>query len=325
MVANAARIGREKASSGLAARDWGASDCEIAAEPEGRFLEDYNRRSFLFRHGLSGHPLFELPSLLELAARQGDRPDIAYWSNGTVAVNDRWEKGAARRTSLCDTIAGIAENESLVMLKHVEQDLILGPMLRNLMARFVALSGDRMRSDAIVGRATILIASPRRITAYHLDADTNFLLQLEGDKRLNVFDRGDRSLVTDRELEQYHSGDANAAIFRAARQNDARTYELGPGLGVHIPSISPHWARTGDGVSVALSLNFDLRSEQRSARIYAFNRRLRRLGLKPTPPGISAWRDRAKLMASNVIGATRHRRGDSESPPTGWSPPAAQP
>jgi hypothetical protein len=49
---------------------------------------------------------------------------------------------------------------------------------------------------------------------------------------------------------------------------------------------------------VALSLNYDLRSIQRSGRIYAINRRLRRLGIEPTPPGISVWRDRTKLTTA---------------------------
>jgi len=34
----------------------------------------------------------------------------------------------------------------------------------------------------------LLIASPRRVTSYHMDSNTNFLFQLHGDKRLTVFD-----------------------------------------------------------------------------------------------------------------------------------------
>ena len=71
----------------------------------------------MFRHGLREHPLFQLQSLLDVARRQGDRPGCAYWSNGTVDVTDRWEKGANKHQSLLDTIAGIAENNSLVILE----------------------------------------------------------------------------------------------------------------------------------------------------------------------------------------------------------------
>jgi hypothetical protein len=180
-----------------------------------------------------------------------------------------------------------------------------------------------MSEDVIVGRATILIASPHRVTTYHMDADTNFLFQIAGDKSFSVFDQTDRTLVPEDELDRYHAGDANGAVFKPDRQNDAKTYDLRAGFGIHIPSTAPHWAQNGDGVSVALSLNYDLRSVQRRARIHAMNHKLRRLGIDPAPPGLSRWRDRVKLMAT-AIGALRQlsRRAPTEPRPAGWTPSA---
>ena len=304
-------------------------DIELVGDPAGNRQQEiarrYNRKSFLFRHRLSGHPLFQLTSLVELARRQGDRPDLAYWSSGLVEVRDRWEKGADQRSPLLETIAGIAENNSLVMLKHAEQDAMYGPALNDLLSRMVELAGHRMREDVIVGRATILIASPHRVTTYHMDADTNFLFQIAGDKSFSVFDQTDRTLVPEDELDRYHAGDANGAIFKPDRQNDAKTYDLRAGSGIHIPSTAPHWARNGDDVSVALSLNYDLSSVQRRARIHAMNHRLRRLGIDPAPPGLSQWRDRIKLTAT-AIGSLRtlSRRASTESRPAGWTPSAAR-
>src|SRR5581483_11837349 len=103
----------------------------------------------------------------------------------------------APRQSLHDTLSNIAVNDSLVMLKHVELDEVLGPLLQSLLATVIRLCGPRMRKDVVTGRATFLIASPRRITAYHLDADTNFLLQLAGEKSFTVFDQTDPGVVTD--------------------------------------------------------------------------------------------------------------------------------
>jgi hypothetical protein len=139
-----------------------------------------------------------------------------------------------------DTIQSIADNQSLVMLKHVEQDPVFGPVVRKLLSQMVELSGERMREDVIVGRATILIASPWRITSYHIDADTNFLFQIAGDKTFSVFDQADHTLVTDNELENYHGGDANGAVFKSERQSDAKTFDFRAGLGIHIPSTAPH-------------------------------------------------------------------------------------
>jgi len=286
------------------------------------FERCYNRGSFMFEHNLREHPLFQIASLVELARRQGDRPDFAYWSNGSVEVRDRWEKGADKRSPLLATIAGIAANDSLVMLKHAEHDVIFGPVLNDLLSRMVELSGDQMRQDVIVGRATILIASPHRVTTYHMDADTNFLFQIAGDKSFSVFDQTDRALVTEDELERYHAGDANGAVFKPDRQSAAKTHDLRAGFGIHIPSTAPHWAQNGNDVSVALSLNYDLRSVQRRARIHALNHRLRRFGIDPVPPGISQWRDSVKLTATAVASLRQLSRPAPAEPPAGWTPSA---
>jgi hypothetical protein len=281
------------------------AEIPAAAGEAAEFARSYNRRSFLFRHELSDNPLFAMSSLRDVARRRGDPPADVYWSNAAAAVTDRWEKGADGRRSLLDTIDTIAGNDALIMLKHVELDPVLAPVLGRLLSSMIALAGVRMREDVIVGRATILIAAPHRITAYHLDADTNFLFQIAGDKTFCVFDQCDRTLVSDDELERYYGGDGNGATFKPERRGEAETYQLRPGLGVHVPSAAPHWAQNGNTVSVALSLNYDLRSIQREGRIYALNRRLRRLGLDPRPPGQSPWRDRIKLA---TIGAVRTLR-----------------
>ncbi len=273
-------------------------------DPDGRFAAGYNRVTFPFDHGLADQPLFTLASLTNLARRRPASAEFAYWSSGPVGVEDRWEKSAPRQ-SLHETLSNIAVNDSLVMLKHVEQDVVLGPLLQHLLATAARLCGRRMSDDVITGRATFLIASPRRVTAYHIDADTNFLLQIAGDKSFTVFDHANREVITHEELERYHGGDFNGAIFKPALQPQARIYDLQPGCGAHVPSTSPHWARNGDSVSIALSLNYDLRSMARSAQIYRVNRRLRRLGLHPAPPGGSRWRDALKLTVERSIESAR--------------------
>jgi hypothetical protein len=274
-------------------------------DPEGQFKRNYNRCSFAFSHELRGNPLFDLQHLIDYSRLLPDKPQLAYWSNGTVSVTDRWETPDGPRPSLQDTIAHIAENNSLVLLKRIELDATFGPFMRELMRQVTDLVGSVMRDDVIIGRGTLLIASPRRITSYHIDADTNFLFQITGDKLISVFNQADRMLISDRELESYYAGDLNGASFKQSREQDGKTYELKPGLGIHIPSMAPHWAQNGDNVSIALSVNFDLRSIERLARIYKLNHRLRRYGFKPTPPGVSLWRDRVKLAGAYGLAATR--------------------
>lgn len=277
------------------------------SDPTQQFAGNYNRTSFMFEHDLQRSQLFTLESLIRLAHRRAARSDLAFWSNGRVAVADGWNAAQGPRHSLTDTIENIATNNSLVMLKHLESDSEFGPLLAALMEAIMASAGMVMRADVIVGRGTVLIASPQRVTSFHIDSDVNFLFQIAGDKTFNVFDQTDRTLVTDLELERYYCGDPNGASFKPERQSEARTYDLLAGRGVHVPCMAPHWAQNRDTPSIALSINFDLHSVARIGRLYRMNGRLRKLGLAPRPPGASVWGDRLKIAALGCLDAAHAR------------------
>jgi hypothetical protein len=88
---------------------------------------------------------------------------------------------------------------------------------------------------------------------------------------------------------------------------------------------APHWVQNSNNVSVALSVNYELRSVHRLTELHRFNRKLRRLGLSPAAPGSSPWREEVKLAAAKtlrtVVRAARKRR-ESEAPYPVWTPPA---
>jgi hypothetical protein len=296
----------------------------VLQDTDGRFARLYNRENFIFPHGLTGNPLFELPNLVDLSIRMPDHRDT-YWSNGTVVVNNPWEAGTTQRRSLQETITNIADNNSLVILKHTEQDPEYGPLLKTVLSKFVEFAGEQMRADVIVGEVLILISSPNRITPYHFDAETNFLLQVTGDKFFHVFDHEDRTLVTDEELEGYHTASISSAVYKEHRQGDATVYDLHAGFGLHIPVAAPHWVQNKNNVSVALSVNYELRSVERLVKIYRINRRLRRFGIKPSPPGASQFADRMKLMAASGLDKMRllKKRAPSPAAYPVWTPPAA--
>jgi hypothetical protein len=180
-----------------------------------------------------------------------------------------------------------------------------------------------MRDDVTIGEALILVSSPNRITPYHFDSEINWLVQVTGHKTFYVFPHDDRSLVTNDELEQYFVADQSSAIYKQERQSDAVAYDLPAGRGVHIPVTAPHWVQNHDSVSVAISFNFELRSTDRLAKIHRLNHRLRGLGLQPTPPGVSAWRDSIKAATAERLSSLRAlaRPGSRARPYPTWSPP----
>jgi hypothetical protein len=222
-----------------------------------------------------------------------------------------------------ETIATIAENDSIVILKHTEQDPIYGPVLQDFLGRVVTLAGEQMRSDVTVGEALILISSPHRVTPYHMDNETNFLVQVRGDKWFYVFDHDDPTLVSPQEREQYFMGDISSIPYRKERQKDAVAYDLKAGYGVHVPLLAPHWVQNRDNISIAISITYELRSVGRLHRIHRTNHRLRRLGVNPTPPGVSPWRDSLKVGAAQAFGHLNSawRPKEAPRPYAKWTPP----
>jgi hypothetical protein len=273
-------------------------------KPEQRptFTTMYNRSSFAFDHFLHELDLFDPGPLRELAKRL---PDPAYYSTAKSTVADGWKHLGGDRPSLDATMAKLGETNSLVLLKRCEKDPKWGELFRALMREVVEQAGDALGADLDAGRTTIVISSPRRVTSYHIDAEVNFLLQVRGHKLLHVFDPNDRAILSEAELEAFYGGDYDAARYRAERESNACIYQLEPGRGIHIPLHGPHWAQNQDDVSVGVSLNFNLRSGARLAKLYKMNNRLRKAGFHPISPGVSAWRDDVKVAAFTGLDGMR--------------------
>ena len=277
----------------------------IVSQPDTRFQTAFNRDSFTFAHQLHHHPFYDIDSLVELARRLG--PQSAYWSTRAANVADGWEDADAQKQALEEAVAGVAHSNTLVVLKGIEQDAVFGPVFGRAVAEMAVQVGPELQTDLVHSRATLLISSPRRVTGYHIDAQANFLLQLRGSKTVHVFDGTDRSLVPEAELEAFHAGDLNAARYKAEQQGKARTVAFEPGMGVHVPIEWPHWVQNGDGVSVSISINYDLRSTVQRARVFRANRHLRRLGMSPAMPGGPVWRDMGKAALAQGLAKLAHR------------------
>ena len=129
-----------------------------------------------------------------------------------------------------------------------------------------------------------------------------------GDKVISVFDRYDREVLPEEEIERFWTVDTNAPVYKKQYQDRAREYELHPGTGVHLPVNAPHWVKNGNNISVTMAVTFEL-PERELANIYRMNHYLRRAGMRPLPPGYSRVRDVVKgwTMAS-AIGARKTLR-----------------
>jgi hypothetical protein len=267
------------------------------------FQENFDRASFQFSHYLAGHPLFELPRLLELA--KGLPEHSLYYDAGDIRVNQRWDETPRTALSVDQLIDRIENSGAWILLKHAEQHPQYAPILDQWMGEVRTLVGAPFPKKTKMRSAVVLITSPRRITTYHIDPDCNYLLQIQGEKVLHVFDRYDRDVLPDEELERFWAGDQNAASYKPHYQDRAKSYAMKPGTGVHIPVNAGHWVQNADNISVSLSMIFQF-PDSHLGNIYRWNYYLRKAGMRPLPPGRSKARDVLKTWT--MEGAIRARK-----------------
>jgi hypothetical protein len=130
----------------------------------------------------------------------------------------------------------------------------------------------------------IFITSPNRLSTYHIDSECNFLLQIRGRKEISVFDRYDREVLPEEEIERSWAADTNAAIYKPELQSHADVVTLAPGIGVHIPVNAPHWVQNGSDISVSVAILYHWWNSA-YANVYAANYLLRKkFHMTPTPP-----------------------------------------
>lgn len=278
-------------------------DCDLV-----QFRTEFNQRSFEFAHHLSGHPLFELPRLIELSKRL-DSTRSVYHDAGDVRVDQRWDQAPKGQYSVDETIRRIEEEGAWIILRRAEQDPEYAAVLEECMAEVQNLLGRDLKKEMMVQDAIVFITSPNRVTAYHIDRECNFILQIHGDKDISVFDRNDREVLTEEEIERFWMVDNNAAVYKQQYQHRATVYAMSAGKAIHVPVNAPHWVQNKNNVSVTLSVNFQFR-ENYPAHVYRANYLLRKVGITPTPPGRSQFRDHLKCFAMNAtyVPARRARR-----------------
>jgi hypothetical protein len=288
-------------TSNLASKiDCLSSERWIEADPV-QFEEKFNRKSFEVKHYLATHPLFQLPKLLELAERTlKTRPKEIYYDAGDIRVDQRWDAVPHRPFSVIEAMERIETCGAWFIFRSAQNDPEYRMLLDHGLAELKQHMGPAIDRQIMVEDIIIFVTSPKRVTTYHIDRECNFLLQIKGTKTMYVFDRDDREVLPEEEIERFWTIDNNAAAYKPHLQDRAIAYKMAPGIGVHIPVNCPHWLQNDDNVSVSLSVNFQFKDPLR-ANAYRANFLLRKLGLKPTPPGVSPALDSIKSQSVKPI------------------------
>lgn len=274
----------------------------LAASPT-EFQQSFNRMPFTLRHSLAASHLFELPRLTQLAQRMLQRGDTKnFVALGGQSAADTRFSAMAPQERLAGAVSGLAGNSSWLKLSSADAvDSEYAGLLAQILEELEGLAAIPLRRQITWSGLTVFLASPHIVTPYHIDHESNFLFQLQGEKDLSLFDQDDRDILSEPEIEDFYAGNYQAARYREHIQARAKVYRLVPGLAVHHPPLAPHWVRNGNNVSVSVSIGFCLGNLDRRARVYQINRYLRRLRLQPRPPGQSRLADAWKIATIGLI------------------------
>ena len=166
------------------------------------------------RHTMAGHPMFTLDALVALAGRMQAK-DVEY-NRGALPVGIDFADVPGNGLSIADTIRGIEQNGSWMVLKFVEQDAayrdLLAETLAEIDAPIRAKTGAMLKQEAF-----IFISSPNSVTPLHFDPEHNILLQLRGTKTMTVFPADDEEIAPPLAHEQLHSGEGHRNLPWDAR------------------------------------------------------------------------------------------------------------
>lgn len=269
----------------------------------GAFATDFNQRPFTFSHNLAGHPLFELPRLVDLAETVVNHrgPEAVTCRVSDLSITRKWGDPPVR-DQVADSLLQIQESGSWVLIKHAQEDPAYKDLLDQVMAELEGLTATQLQEQITFLDAYIFIASPNSVTQYHIDHEANFLFQINGEKDNHLFDQRDRTVLTEPELEHFYIGDLNAAKYHSDLETKASLYRLTAGQGLHHPINAPHWVKTLEGdYAISLSILFFMKPFDLKARIYQVNHYLRKLGLNPSPPGKSRFSDILKISLTGLF------------------------
>jgi hypothetical protein len=264
--------------------------------------ELFDKSSYSFPHTLASHPLFALPRLVQLA----ESIPNTHYDLGDIQINQRFDQRAAPDISIAEAVDNIDRSGIWMIIRHADKDPEYRELLDRFMEELEELTGISLAHEKKSQEAIVFVASPNRLTPYHIDRECNFLLQIRGRKIINIFDRNDKEVVPDEELERYWTVDNDCAVYKPHLQDRAQVYELVPGYGVHIPVNCPHWLRNGGNVSISLSVSFQFRDSVR-ANAFRTNYYLRKFGVRPLPPGSSPatdWIKRSEVARAVTRGLT---------------------
>ncbi|WP_305098453.1 cupin-like domain-containing protein [Croceibacterium aestuarii] len=250
-------------------------------------------------HTIARHPLLELDALADLADRL--RPETLEHNAAVgLRLGIGYDETPSNGLGVRETIERINECGSWVLLKYVEQDPAYARLMRDVLSEIEPLvapkTGKMFRFEGF-----IFVSSPDAVTPLHFDPEYNILFQARGSKTMTLFPAADPDIIGDPFFEQYFSGGPRNLPWQDDWAARGKAISIAPGEAIYVPILAPHHVKVHGDVSVSLSITWRSEWSCHHADACRFNRRLRKIGLRPASPRLYPQNNRAKSYSHRAL------------------------
>ena len=236
---------------------------ERSGKGEARVL--YEHKPFKFRHEFAANSWFSRDRILELAAALPE--STVEYNLADIPVSQPVTTLPHSGLSLKETIRNIETCGSWVLLKSVEQHGDYAELLDRCLEEIGEDLGLRVE-DMLSPRSFLFLTSSGGVTPFHFDPEHNFLLQIEGRKKIQIFEPFDSSVVSDQQLRDFAAGAHRNLPFEKSIAERGEWFDFSAGEGVYIPFLAPHWVKNTGSVSVSFSISFETVETRRKLSSY---------------------------------------------------------
>ena len=277
---------------------------------ESVFRERYEKVPFKVRHLLTEHPAFTLPALRALCLRL-PRGDVQH-RRGEVAIDAEPTELHLQHPlelPLEATFDQLQETNGYIVVSNPERDAGFRPVADQLMREL--LEWDRTITSF---SSRLIIASGGSVTPYQLEHGLTLHLQVHGRQLASVWDPGQPEVMSEVERERILADLRSVMPWSDELFLCEQRFEVFPGEGLHQPFIAPHLWRTCEEPSVSWELCFRNEHTDELSAVHRANKWIRRLGVQPTPHGVSPLVDFAKSLGVRAYRSMVTEPGQRASP-----------
>jgi len=129
---------------------------------------------------------------------RASRPDDIYYDSGVTDLNERWGTSPSS-FPVDETIRRIETAGAWIAIKRAEHDPAYAKLLADCMSDILEVGGHELERNMRYKKVDVFVTSPKRVTTYHIDSESGFLLQIAGSKEISLFRSDDREVLPEEE------------------------------------------------------------------------------------------------------------------------------